>query len=67
MPDPNPTTYKINDKSGYLYYVDNETRDGLEFPYIPYSAGKPLICDMTSNFATREFDMRKFGIVFGSS
>ena len=48
------------------YLMDNpETKDGLEFPYIPRTKGIPLVCDMTSNFATRNFDIYKFGVVFG--
>ena len=50
---PDPRTYKIDPKGGYLYYVDNETVDGIEFPYIPDSEGQPIICDMTSNFPSR--------------
>jgi phosphoserine aminotransferase len=36
---PSPKDYKIDKKGGYLYYVDNETVDGIEFPKIPKSYG----------------------------
>ena len=67
LPDPESDNININAKSGYLFYCDNETKDGTEFPYIPDSKGIPLVCDMTSNFATRPFDMSRFGVVYASS
>jgi len=51
-----------------LYYVDNETIDGIEFPYIPKTPkNMNLVCDMTSNIASRRFNMKKFSIVFASA
>jgi len=50
-----------------LFYIDNETIDGIEFPYIPDSKGQLLIASMTSNFPTRNFDVSKFGLIFGSA
>lgn len=32
---PNQKDFKIDPAAGYLYYVDNETIDGIEFPFIP--------------------------------
>ncbi len=39
----------------------------MEFPYIPDSKNQPLVCDMTSNFPSRSFDINRFGVVFGSA
>jgi len=36
---PDPRTYDIDPKGGYFFYVDNETIDGIEFPYVPDSKG----------------------------
>lgn len=32
---------------------------GLEFPYVPESHGVPLVCDMSSNIATKRIDVSK--------
>lgn len=61
---PKQKTWKLNPNAAYLYYTDNETIEGLEFPYIPESNQVPLVCDMSSNFLSRPFDISKFGIVF---
>jgi len=32
---------------------------GVEFPFIPDTNGVPLVCDMSSNFLARPFDITK--------
>lgn len=50
-----------------MYYCDNETADGVEFPFIPETNGIPLVADMSSNIFSRPFDITKFGIVYGGA
>jgi phosphoserine aminotransferase len=50
--------------AAYLYYVDNETVNGLEFSYVPDAKGVPLICDMSSNILSRVIDINQFGLIF---
>lgn len=59
--------WDIPSNSSYLYYVDNESVDGLEFNFIPDCGDIPLVCDMTSNMLTREFPVDRFGLVFASA
>lgn len=49
--------------AAYLYYVDNETIDGVEFPEIP-NVDLTLVNDMSSNILSRAFDVSRFGLVF---
>lgn len=49
--------------AAYLYYVDNETINGVEFPFVPKSGEVPLICDMSSNLLSRAFDITKFDFI----
>lgn len=52
----------------YVYYCDNETVGGVEFPSIPnVPAGVDLVADMSSNILSRKFDVSKFAIVFGGA
>lgn len=51
----------------YLHYVDNETIHGVEFDFIPDSKNIPLVCDMSSNFLSRPFDVSKFGLIYACS
>jgi len=32
---------------------------GVEFPFVPETNGVPLVCDMSSNFLSRPFDITK--------
>ena len=54
----------FDDDNAYFYYVDNETVNGVEFPYVPDSKGLPLVSDMSSNILSRPVDVSKFGIIF---
>lgn len=47
------------------YYCDNETVDGVEFPSLP--TGQNLVADMSSNFLSRQVDVRKHAAIFGGA
>lgn len=59
--------WNLNPEASYVYYCDNETIDGVEFPFIPETNGVPLVCDMSSNFLSRPFDITKFAAVFAGA
>jgi phosphoserine aminotransferase len=61
---PDQNTWANFSDAAYLYYVDNETVNGLEFSYIPDSKHLPLICDMSSNILSRRFDINKYDLIF---
>jgi phosphoserine aminotransferase len=61
---PEQNTWAEFSDAAYLYYVDNETVNGLEFSYIPDSKHLPLICDMSSNILSRNFDVNKYDMIF---
>jgi phosphoserine aminotransferase len=54
-----------------VYFCDNETVDGIEFPSFPKSLegeDAPLVCaDMSSNFISRKVDVSKYAIIFGGA
>ncbi|KAF2878514.1 phosphoserine aminotransferas-like protein [Massariosphaeria phaeospora] len=55
----------------FVYFCDNETVDGVEFPAFPKSLegdDAPLVCaDMSSNFISRKVDVRKYAVIFGGA
>lgn len=61
---PEDVKWRFSKKTDYVYYVDNETVSGIEFPFIPDCSDVPLVSDMSSNFLSRPFDINKFGLVF---
>lgn len=56
---PDQSTWNLDPKASYVYYCDNETADGVEFPFIPETGDVPLVVDMSSNIFTRKFDVNK--------
>jgi phosphoserine aminotransferase len=61
---PDADELSFDPDAAYAYYVDNETINGLEFPYVPDSGDVPLVCDMSSNFLSRPFDVSRFGLAY---
>ena len=52
----------------YVYYCDNETVHGVEFPAPPTAPeGVPLVADMSSNFLTRPIDWSRHGVVWAAA
>ncbi|OGT44714.1 MAG: phosphoserine transaminase [Gammaproteobacteria bacterium RIFCSPHIGHO2_12_FULL_38_11] len=64
---PNEKTWADFSDAAYLHYVDNETIHGVEFNFIPDSRNTPLVCDMSSNFLSRPFDVSKYGLIYACS
>ncbi|CAF3999920.1 unnamed protein product, partial [Rotaria sp. Silwood1] len=58
---PSEDTWKLTDDASYFYYCANETIHGFELDDIPTIVPKhvPIVCDMSSNFLTRSFDVTK--------
>ncbi|KAK9364030.1 pyridoxal phosphate-dependent transferase [Lipomyces starkeyi] len=68
IPDPSTWTLGSAAETAYVYYCDNETVSGVEFPYIPeVPEGVELVTDMSSNILSRAFDITKFGLVFAGA
>jgi len=70
-----PTKKEGGTGSALVYYCDNETVDGVEFPSFPKaleSQGgdeedeRMIVADMSSNFLSRKIDVRKYGVIFVS-
>jgi len=50
----------------YVYYCDNETVDGIEFPQglEGVDPSVPVVCDMSSNILSRKVDVSKFAVIY---
>ncbi|MCJ1464733.1 Phosphoserine transaminase [Pseudocyphellaria aurata] len=60
--------------SAFVYYCDNETVDGVEFPSFPkalepQSGGEErlVVADMSSNILSRRIDVSKYGVIFAGA
>ncbi|XP_003746477.1 probable phosphoserine aminotransferase [Galendromus occidentalis] len=63
---PPESGWKTSPDAAYLYYCDNETIHGVEFPRVP-SVDCPIVCDMSSNILTRPVDVSKFGVIIAGA
>lgn len=61
-----PKTWKLNSNASYVYYCDNETIDGIEFPFVPDTKGIPIVADMSSSIMTKKIDVSKFGVIIAA-
>jgi len=71
---PDEETWQLTPTGGaFVYYCDNETVDGVEFPHMPkrlvsQTAGQsdavPVVADMSSNFLSRPVNVSKYAVIF---
>ena len=76
---PPESTWRPTSTSGcggaFVYYCDNETVDGVEFPTFASSllshgaddTERLIVADMSSNFLTRKVDVSKYAVIFGGA
>jgi phosphoserine aminotransferase len=64
---PDEAAWGSYDDAAYLYYTDNETVHGIEFPVSPQKSQVPLVADMSSNLLTRPVNVSDFGLIFACS
>lgn len=68
-----PTRREGGKGSAFVYFCDNETVDGVEFPAFPKvlepqgedeEDERLVVADMSSNFLSRKVDVRKYAVIF---
>ncbi|CAI7625988.1 unnamed protein product [Penicillium bialowiezense] len=71
-----PTKKEGGKGSAFVYYCDNETVDGVEFPSLPKSLEpqgqdaedeRLVVADLSSNFISRKVDVSKYAVLFGGA
>jgi phosphoserine aminotransferase len=53
--------------AAYVHYTPNETIGGVEFPYVPDTAGVPLVADMSSTILSRPLEVAKFALIYAGA
>ena len=64
---PEAETWSLDPDAAYVYYTDNETISGVQFPTIPDVADVPLVSDMTSNLLSKPLDVSRYGVIFAGA
>ncbi|KAI1853597.1 hypothetical protein JX265_004071 [Neoarthrinium moseri] len=68
---PEESTWKLSKDAAMVYYCDNETVDGVEFPKFPDvlapradGSGPIVVADMSSNILSRRIPVKNYHVIF---
>ena len=68
---PDQSTWKLSKDAALVYYCDNETVDGVEFPEFPSvlapaadGTGPIVVADMSSNILSRRIPVSNYSLLF---
>ncbi|EON96680.1 putative phosphoserine aminotransferase protein [Phaeoacremonium minimum UCRPA7] len=68
---PDESTWNLSKNAAMVYYCDNETVDGVEFPKFPTilepsanGDGPIVVADMSSNILSRKFPVKNYSLFF---
>lgn len=67
---PDPAKWTVAEDADYFHYCENETVHGVEvldFPFDKVPKGMTIVCDMSSNFCSKEIDWSKYGVVYAGA
>ena len=64
---PAQSELKLSLDAAYVHYTPNETIEGVEFPYVPETADKPLVADMSSTLLSRPIDVGRYGLIYAGA
>ena len=65
---PDMSTWKLTPGAAFVHYTSNETIRGVEFLDLPtFPEGTTVVCDMSSDFISRPFDVSKFGVIYAGA
>jgi len=53
--------------ASYVHMCTNNTIEGTQWHEIPDTGAVPLVADMSSDIASRQLDVRKFGLIFAGA
>lgn len=61
--------WDVNPNSAFVHFAINETVNGLQYQNVPkLSDGlPPLVCDMSSEILSREFDVSAYGLIYAGA
>jgi phosphoserine aminotransferase len=65
---PKKDELKVDSNAAYLHFTSNETIHGVEFiDWYPEAGSVPIVCDMSSDFMWRKFDVSRFGLIYAGA
>ncbi|MFO7740273.1 MAG: 3-phosphoserine/phosphohydroxythreonine transaminase [Desulfatiglandaceae bacterium] len=62
-----PKDFKVDPDAAYLHFTSNNTIKGTQWAEFPESGDVPLVCDMSSDFLSRPFNVTPFGMIYAGA
>ena len=62
-----PKEYQVTGDASYLHFTSNNTIKGTQWAEFPKASGVPLVSDMSSDFLSRSFDAKPFGLIYAGA
>jgi len=62
-----PKGFAVNRDAAYLHFTSNNTIKGTQWAQFPDAGEVPMVCDMSSDFMSRPFDVRPFGLIYAGA
>src|SRR5579872_2597898 len=57
----------LDPDAAYVHFTSNETIHGVQYEELPVFGSRPQICDMSSDFLSRRFDVSRFALLYGGA
>lgn len=64
---PVQTELDLDENAAYCHFTSNETIEGVQFQTEPNVGDVPLVCDMSSDFLSRPFDVGKYAFIYAGA
>jgi len=64
---PRADELRFSADASYVHICSNNTIFGTEYNALPDTKGVPIVADMSSNIASREIDVAKYGLIFAGA
>jgi len=62
-----PKDFSVNEDAAFVHLTSNNTIKGTQWSEFPASGNVPLVCDMSSDFMSRRFDAKPFGLIYAGA
>jgi len=62
-----PENYDLTPGAAYVHTTSNNTLVGTQIRNFPVTGDVPLVCDMSSDFLSRELDYSKFSLIYAGA
>ena len=64
---PRPEEIKFSPDASYVHICTNNTIEGTQWTTLPETGDVPLVADMSSDIASRQIDVNKYGLIFAGA